>query len=80
MTRRHVAPSPPLRGRVALPGDKSISHRAVLLNLCAPGTATLSGLSAGEDVQRSLGVAQALGATLVESAYARKGIEYIFVG
>jgi len=64
MTRRHVAPSPPLRGGLTLPGDKSISHRAVLLNLCAPGTATLSGLSSGDDVQRSLDVAQSLGAVV----------------
>ena len=64
MTRRRIVPSPPLRGRVTVPGDKSISHRAVLLNLCAPGSSVLVGLSEGEDVARSLDVARHLGATL----------------
>ena len=39
-----------LEGTVSLPGDKSISHRALILNAMAQGTATVSGLSTGADV------------------------------
>jgi 3-phosphoshikimate 1-carboxyvinyltransferase len=39
-----------LRGPVTPPGDKSVSHRALILNAIAHGTATVTGLSGGEDV------------------------------
>ncbi len=51
-------PSGPLRGRVVLPGDKSISHRALLLGALAIGTTEIEGLLESEDVQatrRALG-------------------------
>ena len=37
----------PLRGSVRVPGDKSIGHRAVMLNAAAAGTAYVRGLPAG---------------------------------
>ena len=40
----------PLVGPVDVPGDKSISHRALLLSALAEGTSTITGLSAGDDV------------------------------
>ena len=52
----------PLRGRVRVPGDKSISHRALLLAALANGTSRVSGLSDGDDVARTAGAVQALGA------------------
>jgi 3-phosphoshikimate 1-carboxyvinyltransferase len=52
----------PLQGAVAVPGDKSISHRALLLAALAEGTSTVHGLSDGEDVQRTLAAVAALGA------------------
>lgn len=58
-----VAPSP-LRGRVRVPGDKSISHRALLLSALAAGTSTIRGLSAGEDVGHTGAAIEALGAHL----------------
>ena len=39
-----------LEGTLSLPGDKSISHRALILNAMAQGTATISGLSTGADL------------------------------
>ena len=39
-----------LRGEVRLPGDKSISHRALILGALADGTSSVRGLSQGEDV------------------------------
>ncbi|MDP9075130.1 MAG: 3-phosphoshikimate 1-carboxyvinyltransferase, partial [Actinomycetota bacterium] len=40
----------PLTGRLRVPGDKSISHRAILLAALAEGRSTLRGLSTGGDV------------------------------
>ena len=42
-----------LVGTVAVPGDKSISHRALLLAAVAEGTSEVRGLSDGDDVQRT---------------------------
>ena len=42
--------SGPLRGRVEVPGDKSISHRALILGALAVGETRISGLLEGQDV------------------------------
>ncbi len=47
-----------------MPGDKSISHRALLLAALAEGTSTITGLSDGDDVERTAGAVEALGATV----------------
>ena len=62
MSRLRVAGGAPLRGRVRVPGDKSISHRALLLAALAEGTSTIRGLSSGEDVAHTLDAVAALGA------------------
>ncbi|HVC71503.1 MAG TPA: 3-phosphoshikimate 1-carboxyvinyltransferase [Acidimicrobiales bacterium] len=54
----------PLTGTVAVPGDKSISHRALLLAAVAEGTSEVRGLSDGEDVARTAAAVSALGATI----------------
>ncbi|MGV6873020.1 3-phosphoshikimate 1-carboxyvinyltransferase [Pseudochelatococcus sp. B33] len=54
-------PSAPLRGRVRVPGDKSISHRALLFGLLAVGETHITGLLEGEDVLRTADAVQALG-------------------
>jgi 3-phosphoshikimate 1-carboxyvinyltransferase len=51
-----------LRGRVRPPGDKSISHRALLLGALAEGRSILTGLSDGDDVVRTQAAVEALGA------------------
>ena len=51
----------PLAGTVRTPGDKSISHRALLLAALAEGTSVLRGLSDGDDVHRTLLALGALG-------------------
>ncbi len=51
-----------LRGRVRVPGDKSISHRALLLAARAEGRSHLTGLSDGDDVARTAVAVAALGA------------------
>lgn len=50
-----------LRGEIRLPGDKSISHRALLLAALASGQSRLRGLSDGADVRSTAAVLRALG-------------------
>lgn len=52
----------PLRGAVRVPGDKSISHRAVLFSAMAEGSSRLSGVLDSADVRSSIGAVRALGA------------------
>lgn len=51
-----------LKGRVRVPGDKSISHRSLIFGLLAVGETRVSGLLEGEDVIRTADAARALGA------------------
>ncbi|MGA8368580.1 MAG: 3-phosphoshikimate 1-carboxyvinyltransferase, partial [Acidimicrobiales bacterium] len=55
-----------LFGSVRVPGDKSISHRALLLAALAEGESTITGLSDGDDVRRTLLAVRALGAEVTE--------------
>ena len=54
----------PLTGPVRVPGDKSISHRALILGALAVGDSRISGLLEGEDVLNTAKSMQALGATV----------------
>ena len=66
----HSAPPTPLQarksqalqGRVRVPGDKSISHRALILGALAVGETRISGLLEGEDVLNTAKAMRALGA------------------
>lgn len=57
-----AAKSGPLKGRVRAPGDKSISHRALILGALTVGKTRISGLLEGEDVINTAKVLRALGA------------------
>ncbi len=57
-----------LRGRLRVPGDKSISHRCLLLAALAAGTSRITGLSAGLDVQATRRAVASFGATVVPGA------------
>ena len=59
-----VAGGAPLRGTIRVPGDKSISHRALLLGALAEGTSTVRGLSPGDDVARTRAAVEAMGAVV----------------
>jgi 3-phosphoshikimate 1-carboxyvinyltransferase len=54
--------SGPLTGKVRVPGDKSISHRALILGAMAVGETRISGLLEGEDVLNTARAMRALGA------------------
>lgn len=60
--RLTARPSARLRGHIAVPGDKSISHRALLLGAAAIGETVVSGLLEAEDVLNTARAMAALGA------------------
>jgi 3-phosphoshikimate 1-carboxyvinyltransferase len=55
----------PLAGRIHVPGDKSISHRALMFGALAIGRTRITGLLEGEDVLRTAAAMRALGAEVV---------------
>ncbi|NIJ63525.1 3-phosphoshikimate 1-carboxyvinyltransferase [Sphingomonas leidyi] len=54
----------PLKGRVTVPGDKSISHRALMFSALAVGESRIEGLLEGEDVLATAAAMRAMGATI----------------
>lgn len=65
-----ITPKGPLRGVLTLPGDKSITHRALILSALADGQSIISGHSKGEDCLNTLRCLQALGIPIEEQAHA----------
>ncbi len=61
-------PATGLRGDVRVPGDKSISHRALMFGAMAVGETRITGLLEGEDVLRTAAAMRALGATVTQDA------------
>ena len=61
----------PLSGSIVVPGDKSISHRALMFAGLAVGETVVTGLLEGEDVLRTAAAMRALGADLVREAAGR---------
>ena len=72
--------SGPLHGRVRVPGDKSISHRAVLFAAMAEGTSRITGLLDSADVRSTLAAAAALGAEVEIVAARAEGLDVIVRG
>ena len=61
-----IEPVPALVGHIAVPGDKSISHRAVLVGALCEGEARISGFGRSADTEASIAAVRALGADVVE--------------
>ena len=57
----------PLKGIARIPGDKSISHRSLILGLLSIGETRIEGLLEGEDVKRTAAACQALGASVLRT-------------
>ena len=81
-----MAPDSPVRkitrprrlgGELAVPGDKSISHRSLILNSMATGTSRITGLSNGEDVMSTMACLRGLGVEITEGG---KPGEYTVAG
>src|SRR5215217_7795688 len=68
MTRLTLAGPVPLHGRIGVPGDKSISHRVLLMAALADGESVLRGVSSGDDVQRTRAAIETLGAEVRDDA------------
>src|SRR5205823_12885747 len=72
--------SPPLRGRLRVPGDKSISHRALIFGALAVGETRISGLLEGDDVLNTGKAMRALGARVERSGEGEWRIHGVGVG
>ena len=66
-----IARRGPLIGTLRVPGDKSVSHRALILAGLAKGTSTITGLSAGLDVGHTRQIMAAMGVRIDEADGAR---------
>ncbi len=83
----HAAKSPrtarrsgPLKGSVRVPGDKSISHRALIFGALAVGETRISGLLEGEDVLNTGKAMRALGATVERAGEGEWRVHGVGVG
>jgi 3-phosphoshikimate 1-carboxyvinyltransferase len=70
----------PLRGRVRVPGDKSISHRALILGALAVGPTRISQLLEGEDVINTGKAMRAMGARVEREGVGQWRIDGVGVG
>ena len=61
-----VEPVPALLGHLAVPGDKSISHRAVLVGAIAEGETRILGFGRSADTESTIGAVRALGVEVLE--------------
>jgi 3-phosphoshikimate 1-carboxyvinyltransferase len=72
--------SPALSGQVRVPGDKSISHRALILGALAVGETRISGLLEGEDVLNTAKAMAALGAKVERTGLGAWAVHGVGVG
>lgn len=73
-------PQGPLRGSIKVPGDKSISHRSLMLSALAIGESRVSGLLEGEDVLATAAAMRAMGASIERTAEGEWRIHGVGVG
>ena len=76
----HFSASGPLRGEVRVPGDKSISHRALMLSALAVGESSITGLLEGEDVLSTAAAMRAMGADIIRHDDGRWTVHGVGVG
>ena len=72
--------SGPLRGTALVPGDKSISHRALIFGAMAVGETTITGLLEGQDVLDTARAMQAFGATVEQHGPGAWSVHGVGVG
>ncbi|MFI8169918.1 3-phosphoshikimate 1-carboxyvinyltransferase [Streptomyces sp. NPDC085931] len=65
----------PARGSLRVPGDKSISHRAVLMAAMAHGSSVITGLSRGQDVTHTLRAVERFGVIVTDAGDGRVRVE-----
>src|ERR687897_3443871 len=62
-----IEPAPAITGHFAVPGDKSISHRAVLLSAVGEGETRIAGFGRSADTESTVGAVRALGVRVYEA-------------
>ena len=70
----------PLKGTAQVPGDKSISHRSLILGAMAVGETTIEGLLEGQDVLDTAKAMRAFGAEVTEHGGGRWSVRGVGVG
>ena len=73
-------PAGPLHGAIRVPGDKSISHRSIMLGALAVGETRVSGLLEGEDVMSTAAAMRAMGATITRLGDGEWSVHGVGVG
>jgi 3-phosphoshikimate 1-carboxyvinyltransferase len=66
MSSLTITPAGPLRGAISVPGDKSITHRAIILSALAEGESTIAAYCRGEDCLNTMRAFQAMGIQIEE--------------
>lgn len=61
-----ITPAGPLKGTIAVPGDKSITHRAIILSALAEGESTITAYCRGEDCLNTMRAFRAMGIQIDE--------------
>ncbi len=77
---RRFSASAPLKGRIAIPGDKSISHRSLMLSALAVGTSRVTGLLEGHDGLATAAAMRAMGAGIARRGDGEWVIDGVGVG
>jgi 3-phosphoshikimate 1-carboxyvinyltransferase len=68
MTSLTLTPGRPLKGTLTVPGDKSVTHRAIILTALAEGSSVISHYCRGEDCLNTMRALRSLGVRIEETA------------
>ena len=80
MKSKLVEPAQRVAGEIEVPGDKSISHRAVILGSIAEGTTKIVGLAPGEDNRRTIEFFKSMGVSIQEMPHHSISINGVGLG
>jgi 3-phosphoshikimate 1-carboxyvinyltransferase len=67
MTSLTITPGRPLKGTTTVPGDKSLTHRAIILTALGEGTSTVTGYCQGEDCLNTMRALQGMGIPITQT-------------
>ena len=70
MATEKIIPAKKIDGKLSVPGDKSVSHRALMLAALADGDSVIDGLSTAQDVHRTADCLRAMGIEIVADGFA----------
>jgi 3-phosphoshikimate 1-carboxyvinyltransferase len=74
-----VRPAARLRGEIRVPGDKSISHRALMLAALAEGESRITAAGGGADVRSTAAIVEALGARVERTRDDGRTVDYVVI-